>query len=170
MEPLLKIAKSKKMWWISQTQKVIDRKYSGGAGSSVKRNNCTASTNVPFPFSTDAPAISFTSGKETLLFLPDKLFVIQGSKIGVLNYSDVNMSVQLKRFHEEGNVPKDAKVIDFTWQYVNKSGGPDKRFEKNKRIPICLYGEIDISSSSGLNTKIMYSNVEIFDNCEERTN
>lgn len=168
MEPLLKMAKSKKLWWISQTQKVVDRKYSSGIGSSVKRENCTVSTKAPFPFSTVAPSITFKSGSETLLFLPDKLFVIQGSKIGALNYSDVNMSLKLQRFHEEGNVPDDAKIINYTWQYVNKSGGPDKRFEKNKRIPICLYGEIDISSSNGLNTRIMYSNVEIFDNWQEK--
>ena len=66
-----------------------------------------------------------------------------------------------QRFIEREKVPKDAKVVDYTWQYVNKSGGPDKRFQNNKKIPICLYGEMEIKSATGLNTDIMFSNVNI---------
>ena len=161
MKPLIKIASSKKLWWISQTSKVIDKKYSAGASNSVKRNDCKASTKVPFPFKTNATAVSFKSGKETLLFLPDKLFVIQGAKIGALSYSDVTTSVHGQRFVEREAVPKDAQVVDHTWQYVNKSGGPDKRFQNNKKIPVCLYGEMEVRSASGLNTDIMFSNVNI---------
>ena len=161
MAPLTKIANSKKLWWISQTSKVIDTKYSGGASSSVKRQNCVASTKVPFPFTSNAKAVAFKSGKETLLFLPDKLFIIQGSKIGALNYSDVTTSVHGQRFVEREAVPSDSQIVDYTWQYVNKSGGPDKRFQNNRKIPICLYGEMEIRSANGVNTDIMFSNPNI---------
>ena len=161
MAPLTKIAKSKKLWWVSQTSKVIDTKYSGGASSSVKRNKCTASTQVPFPFTTNATVVAFKSGKETLLFLPDKLLIIQGSKIGALNYSDVTTSIHSQRFIERESVPSDAQIVDYTWQYVNKSGGPDKRFQNNKKIPICLYGEMEVRSTHGVNTDIIFSNLNI---------
>lgn len=161
MLPLINIAKSKKLWWISQSSKVIDKKYAAGASSIIKREKCKASIKVPFPFTTNSIAVSFASGKENILFMPDKLFIIQGSKIGALNYFDVITSVHSQRFVEREAVPSDAKIVDYTWQFVNKSGGPDKRFQNNKKIPICLYGKMEVRSASGVNTDIMFSNLSI---------
>lgn len=161
MAPLQKIAQSKKLWYISQTSKVIDKKHSAGAANTIKRNDCKVSNKVPFPFKTNATAVCFDVGKEKLVFLPDKLFVFQNGKIGALNYSDVTTEVRGQRFIEEETVPKDAKIIDYTWKYVNKSGGPDKRFKDNKKIPVCLYGKMFVKSASGLNTEIMFSNPNI---------
>lgn len=161
MKPFINMTKSNKLWWIYQTSKVIDKKYAAGASSSIKRNNCKASTKAPFPFKTNSVAVTFSSGKETLLFLPDKLFIIQGSKIGALNYSDVTTSIHKQRFIESEEVPRDTQIIDYTWQYVNKSGGPDKRFQNNRKLPICLYGEMEVRSLNGLNTDIMFSNTDI---------
>src|SRR5262249_55541386 len=62
------------------------------------------------------------------------------------------------RFIEEESVPSDAPVVDQTWRYVNKTGGPDRRFNSNKQLPICLYGELCFRSGSGLNFKLNYSN------------
>ena len=45
---------------------------------------------------------------------------------------------------------------------MNKSGGPDRRFKDNRQLPICLYGELELSSTSGLNTVIMYSKQDGF--------
>ena len=129
--------------------------------NSVKRQRCVASTKVPFPFTCNSTAVAFKSGKETLLFLPDKLFVMQGIKVGAVSYCDVTTSVRGTRFVEEELVPKDAKIVDYTWQYVNKSGAPDKRFQNNKKIPVCLYGEMEVRSGNGINTVIMFSNVDI---------
>lgn len=161
MRPLIKISESNKLWWISQTSCVINKKYSAGAANSVKRQRCVASTKVPFPFTCNSTAVAFKSGKETLLFLPDKLFVMQGIKVGAVSYCDVTTSVRGTRFVEEELVPKDAKIVDYTWQYVNKSGAPDKRFQNNKKIPVCLYGEMEVRSGNGINTVIMFSNVDI---------
>lgn len=70
-------------------------------------------------------------------------------------------SVGTTRFIESSPVPKDARVVDHTWQYVNKSGGPDKRFKNNRQLPVCLYGELKLQSPTGLNTIIMFSNAEL---------
>ena len=90
IKPMIKITECSKVWRIMQTSKVIDRKYTSGAGSTVKRTACQATTKAPFPFKANLQVSSFKAGKETLLFLPDKLFIMQGSKIGALNYSDVS--------------------------------------------------------------------------------
>jgi len=86
---------------------------------------------------------------------------MHGSKIGVLNYSDISSSAHTTPFIESETLPKDAQVVGQTWKYVNKSGEPDKRFKNNKKLPICLYGELELTSSSGLNMVIMFSNPNI---------
>lgn len=161
IKPMIEITKCAKVWRIVQTSKVIDIKYTAGASSTVNRTACKATTKPPFPFKANLDVASFKAGKETLIFLPDKLFIIQKSKIGALNYSDINISSRTTQFIESEFVPKDARIVGQTWKYVNKSGGPDRRFKDNRQLPICLYGEIGLTSTSGLNTVIMYSDPSI---------
>jgi len=33
---------------------------------------------------------------------------------------------------------------------VNKNGGPDRRFNDNRQIPICLYSEYTLTSDTGV--------------------
>ena len=155
---MLKLTECKKVWRLMQSSKVIDKKYSAGASTTVVRVLCKMTSKTPFPLKSTVKAAVFKSGKETLIFLPDKLFLIQKTKIGALNYSDISSDIRTTRFVESESVPKDAKVVGNTWKYVNKSGGPDRRFADNRQLPICEYGEIELTSNSGLNTLLMYSN------------
>lgn len=161
MEPFAQITTCDKVWRITCTSKVIDTKYSGGAGITVKRNPCITSSKTPFPFKSKVNAATFKLGKETLVFLPDKLIILQGSKVGALNYEDITTHTSKTQFNETERVPKDAMIIGQTWKYVNKNGGPDKRFKDNRRIPICLYGEITLKSETGLNTDLMFSRSDL---------
>lgn len=155
---MLKVANSNRVWRIMETSKVIDQKYEAGASNTVKRVSCVTMTKAPFPFKTNAPVVAFISGNETLVFLPDKLFIIQNGMAGALNYADIQTSTHTTRFIESENVPSDARVVGSTWKYVNKSGGPDRRFKNNHKLPICLYKEMELKSASGLNTVFMFSN------------
>ncbi|MCW3797227.1 hypothetical protein OMW55_05315 [Sphingomonas sp. BN140010] len=101
------------------------------------------------------PAIA--AGKQWLFFLPDVLLIGQDGKFGAVAYSDLITSFQDSRFIEEGTVPHDAKVVGSTWRYVNKNGGPDRRFNNNVEIPICLYEVLHLSSPSGLNELLEFS-------------
>ena len=153
-----KIASSNRVWRIMQTSKVIDKKYEAGASDTVERVVCITTTTAPFPFKINAPVVAFKSGNESLVFLPDKLFIIQKDTVGALNYSDIKTFTYTTRFIESESVPSDAVVVDSTWKYVNKSGGPDRRFKDNRKLPICLYGKMELKSDSGLNTVFMFSN------------
>ena len=55
------------------------------------------------------------------------------------------------------SVPSDALIVDKTWKYINKSGGPDRRFKDNHELPICLYQEISFTSQTGLNELVQLS-------------
>lgn len=57
-------------------------------------------------------------------------------------------------------VPKDTQIIDYTWQFVNKNGSPDRRYN-NRKLPVCLYSQINITSPEGLNVELQCSNTKI---------
>ena len=54
-------------------------------------------------------------------------------------------------FIENEYSPTDAQTVGSTWQYVNKDGGPDRRFNSNRQLPIMNYGVCEFKSVSGLN-------------------
>ena len=153
---------SRKVWRVIESSQVKNRKYAAGAGSLNKLKKCKASEKAPFPFTVDVECASFRSRRETLFFLPSMLIVIQGFRVGAVNYSDLDLKVYPKQFIESGSVPSDATVVGRTWKYVNKSGGPDARFNDNKELPVCLYGRIDVRSPQGLDTQIMFSRSAVF--------
>ena len=161
MRPIRHLLTCDKVWRIMQSGKVIDRKYSSVASSTVRRVACKVSDKTPFPFRSSVSAVCVKSGKENLIFLPDKLFIMKSRKIGALSYWDIESSAQRTRFVESESVPNDAQIVGTTWKYVNKSGGPDKRFKDNRELPICLYGELALKSPAGLNTDILFSNPNI---------
>ena len=94
---------------------------------------------------------------ETLYFFPDRILVFAANGVGAISYDDFNLEIYDKRFIEDESVPPDAVVVDYTWQYVNRNGGPDRRFKENRELPICLYQELWFSSQSGLNKIIQLS-------------
>ncbi|MBR0519525.1 DUF4236 domain-containing protein [bacterium] len=159
VEPVLNIIKSsKKVLRRLTSSKVIDGKYAGGAGEFAKLIPCKVSQRLPFPFKTKSKVLVLKSKDESLFFLEDKLLLIVGDKIGVVDYLDIFFKVKKVQFMEKNKVPKDSKVIGKTWKYRNKNGTRDRRFKDNVEYPICLYGEFDVKSDFGLDISIIFSN------------
>lgn len=50
-------------------------------------------------------------------------------------------------------------LIGSTWQYVNKSGGPDRRFKNNRQLPIVEYGRLTLGDGQHLDQVWEASNV-----------
>lgn len=96
-----------------------------------------------------------------LYFFPDRALVYEGKRVGAVSYDNLQVFQRNQRFIESGSVPSDATIVDYTWQYLNKSGGPDKRFSNNRRLPIALYSEVDFTSSTGLNERIQFSRPDV---------
>lgn len=157
MEPWIRVNESEIVWRIIESTNIRNHKYTAGADIECKRVKCKTSKKAPFPFNMNIQVASFSSDKENLIFTPDKLFIIQGQKIGAINYSDIRFNVSTVDFREYEKVPKNAEIVGYTWKYVNQNGDPDKRFRNNKRIPICKYGEIVMRSTSGLNVDYMFT-------------
>lgn len=85
-------------------------------------------------------------------------------KFGLVDIREVEFNFVSQKFLEQEGIPADSKVVENTWAKVNKNGTPDKRFKNNYQIPVCLYGSIEIKSTSGLNEAYSFSN---HDNAEQ---
>ena len=83
--------------------------------------------------------------------MPDVVLCWQHGTFGAVSYRDLQVRDSTTRFIEDGWVPSDAAVVDRTWRYVNKSGGPDRRFNNNAQLPVVKYGVLYLSSATGLN-------------------
>ena len=87
-------------------------------------------TNIP------VWSIRWREGKVALTFLPDRVVIEQGRRIAVTPYSELHITTTVGRFVEQGSVPQDARILGYNWQYPNKDGGPDRRFNNNRQWPV----------------------------------
>lgn len=157
-ESAARLASCAAAWHIEASGKVRDSKYHAGADSLVRRNKTSISKAEPPYLKTNVETVSIGVGKQTLHFFPDRVLVYTPNGVGAVGYKDLKIGVGARQFIEErGSVPSDATVVDRTWKYVNKKGGPDKRFKDNVELPVCRYQEMSFTSVSGLNELIQMS-------------
>lgn len=147
-------------WHVSAQAQVRDRKYHAGASSVVKRLPITIKYKTPPKIKTNVQVPCIPVGKQTLYFLPDRILIYEGKRVGGLSYSNLKVSQKNQRFVESETVPKDGTVVDHTWRYVNKAGGPDKRFKDNRQLPIMLYSDIQFTSTTGLYELVEFSKAD----------
>jgi hypothetical protein len=136
---------------------VTDRKRQAGAGSVVRRQVIRPHKGAPRRIRTNIEVPAVPVGRQTLHFFPDRVLVVEPAAVGAIPYEQLKISPSETRFIERDGVPADAKIVGRTWQYVNKNGGPDKRFKDNRDLPVALYEEIHFWSASGLNEVVQVS-------------
>jgi hypothetical protein len=153
-----------KSWHVSaagEVKTLSERKRQAGASSLVKREANRLEVKTPPNMSTNVFTPAIPVGRQTLYFFPDRILVYERNKVGAVSYPEILLELGSTKFIETESVPRDARVIGHTWQYVNKSGGPDRRYKDNRKIPIALYSEVHFKSRSGLNELIQLSKAEV---------
>ncbi|MFJ1764338.1 hypothetical protein ACIOD2_28740 [Amycolatopsis sp. NPDC088138] len=125
------------------------RKVNAGAGSLVRREPLRRGLGGSAHLKSNIAVPSLESATRSVYFLPDRILVRDRNTYADLAYGAVSVCPGTTRFIEDGAVPPDAVQVDTTWQYVNKRGGPDRRFKNNRRLPVMRYGEVDLSTAQG---------------------
>ncbi len=151
------IINATRAWHVSASGHVRDRKYYAGASTLIQRSNISVNYAVPKYIKTNVKVPAIPVGKQKLYFFPDKILIVQGRKIGAVSYGSLKLESYNTRFIEDGIVPRDTIIVDWTWRFVNKDGGPDRRFKNNRQIPVVLYSELYFRSETGLNELIQVS-------------
>lgn len=157
LNALQSLATSARLWRVTSQQGFVDRKYNAGAETVLQRKPTFVRQAAPAHVETQLAVWSLGLGDQTLYFFPDRILVYQGSEVGAVSYAGLSVELHQLRFVEDGDVPSDAQIIEHTWRYVNKKGGPDRRFSNNRQLPVVIYAEMTIRSDSGLNMLLQSS-------------
>jgi len=135
------------VWRYEGEERTDDWKRHAGAGTLVTRSRVSPTLVDQAPGIDSNVAFGFCIGSSILFLLPDGFVLRAGERYEMLGkILDVNASTT--SFREEEVAPRDGEVIGKTWRYVNKSGGPDRRFNDNRQIPIYRYGQLEIGCGS----------------------
>jgi uncharacterized protein DUF4236 len=134
-------------------------KRNAGAAHLVKRVPVFLTYDLPKVLRSNVTPPALIMGRRTFYFFPEVVIVQDGRKFGAVGYGDLDIRYQRSRFIEDGRPPRDAQVVDYTWKHPNKSGGPDRRFKGNCRLPVCLYDTMHLRSVTGVNELVEFSKV-----------
>lgn len=125
------------------------RKVNAGASSLIRRSIGSISLSGPPVLVTNIAVPSVNGKDRSVYFLPDRVIVRHANQYADLPYSVVSARAQPQRFVESETPPTDSQCVGTTWQYTNKSGGPDRRFKNNRQLPIMLYGRLTLTTPQG---------------------
>ena len=93
----------------------------------------------------------------TILISPAFLLVRANLELDVIEIHDLSLTFSATTFPEAQEIPRDATRTGETWEKVNEDGSPDRRFKDNRAIPFVRYGELRLTTATGLNECYMAS-------------
>jgi hypothetical protein len=139
------------IWHVDAAAQTDDWKRNAGANRLNQRTQCQVFSSCPPKVQCNITVPMLVAGNKRLYFFPDRVLVYDSGGVGAVSYADLHASAGQTRFVEDGPVPADAAMVGTRWRYVNKNGGPDRRFNNNSELPVFVYGILQLSSASGLN-------------------
>lgn len=142
---------------VVSTSQYADRKYSAGASEGLKFSPASLQLGQGPGVVANVAVPVVKTGRTTLAFYPDRVLAFQGNSVGAISYDALQAQEERTQFIESESVPRDSNVVDHTWQFVNRSGGPDRRFKNNRQLPVCAYTQLNLSTTSGLDIRLMGS-------------
>jgi hypothetical protein len=154
------VLSSQKIWTTLSKETTYQTKYHAGASQLISRTEIKSISSDQKPlttFRTNVQIPYMSLNHLSFFFFPDQLIVQRDKNFASIPYKNLRIEVKDTRFVEEGLIPKDANIVDYTWKYLNKNGDPDLRFSINPRLPVCLYSEYNFQSTEGLNVIITTS-------------
>lgn len=140
---------------------VRDGKYHAGASQLVEGKPVAPKLGSPpgLKLNVDVPLLPV--GRQTIAFLPDRLLVFDGVNVGAVGYPDLSVTLGSTQWIESGSPPTDGEIVGRTWRYVNKRGGPDRRFKDNRELAVVRYETLHFTSTSGVNELLHASRIGI---------
>jgi len=158
---LEQLARSRVIWRLDSQSAVSDWKRNAGAAYNVKREQIGVRRAVPPRVESNLVPICIDLGKLKMFFLPDQVLYWQRGTFASIEYKDLKFEAGSTRFIEDQAQTSDSQQVGSTWRYVRKDGGPDRRFNNNRQLPVMLYGVVTAVSSGGLNLMLHTSNVAV---------
>ena len=123
-------------------------KGNAGASRLLDRNQMQVGPQHAIKFHLNFMPVTFQYGFGHIYFMPDELIIAENSgDCTFVPYSELSYRV-LETTHMNVPVPGWCTPVGYTWQYMNKDGGPDRRYSNNVQIPHFKVWELDFTFSS----------------------
>ena len=151
------LAACRGVWRVEASGATSDWKRNAGATTLERRTDGRLSVSRPPKVECNIDVPTFRAGRRSLYFFPDRLLVYDASGVGAVSYSELKAQSVQGRYIESDSVPSDSQQVGTTWKFVARNGGPDRRFNNNRQLPVLLYGKLSLTSNSGLNELFQYS-------------
>lgn len=154
------LSQSQALWRVIQSGAIrttYQFKTNSGAGNIVNRVKASANLTGPKQLATNIAVPTITAGSAALYFLPDRVLVRDGKRFSDAAYTHLGIHPDTTRFIESAGTPRDATQVDWTWRFVNVKGGPDRRYNNNRQLPVMLYETLDITNAQGLQWHLQIS-------------
>jgi hypothetical protein len=150
------------IWHVQSKAAVLDRKYHAGASSVIDTEKIRLFKSAPPGVKTNILPMVTPLGRKRLYFLPDRVLLLDAVGFGAISYQGLRVELEKSTFITgDVTAPADARIVNYTWRYVNKQkgGGPDHRFRDNPQIPVIETGDLAFSTDSGFSAKLKFSNL-----------
>jgi hypothetical protein len=145
------LGRSGAIWRLDSQSAITDWKRNAGAAYNVQRERISMRRSTPARVESNIVPLCLDLGKLKLFFLPDQVLYWQRGTFASIEYGDLKVASTSTHFIEESVQTSDSQQVGNTWRYVRKDGGPDRRFNNNRQLPIMLYGVVHATSAGGLN-------------------
>lgn len=142
------LSSSKSKWEIVSSKANMEAKSS--ASTLVDKKSVYSVYKNTFNFlkpckDTLVPFFEFKQGGIRFYLYPEYVIAARSeTNFDVINIKDFNISFNKQNFVETSNylIPKDAKLVRYTYKYINKNGERDARYSDNPRYAVYEYGDI----------------------------
>jgi hypothetical protein len=154
------MAKSQRVWDTVAAIPADRARERTSATTSIVRRRVTFNLGVCDLIQSEwkVPHLANANGGDLFIYPGFILFFISEDTFALIEASHVDAIFRSGPFIEEEEVPLDTHVVQQTWKKANKDGSPDRRFANNYQIPVVEYGNLMITSPTGLNEHYMISN------------
>ena len=98
----------------------------------------------------------FIVGTTQIFFLPHCMMFHLGSSAKFIFYESVTCSLSDQTISFP-DAPHGVSVVDWTWTFMNKDGGPDRRYSDNPSIPIVAVTELRFDFDESESKKYIFS-------------
>jgi hypothetical protein len=158
-----KLAESEYTWDITSEYATDRYATRSAASATVSRKPVKFRTGYLPDIQSKTPAMIWDNANGADLYFYPNFMIVWNTRehFAIVAYNELEINFTATRFIETEKVPSDSKVIDQTWFKVNKNGSPDKRFKDNYKIPIVNYGDLDLTTKTGLHERYLFSNYEL---------
>jgi hypothetical protein len=155
-EALEGLASSEKIWRLPDSAKLPK---TGEVKPSPERVPARVGLLATPGIKADVPVWGIEAGDESFSFFPEGALIYRDCRYDPLPYKSLKVAFSSGRFFEEEDLPDDATVVERTWRFSRADGSPDPRYKKdNVKIPVVLYGLLEISTPSLPKLRLEVSN------------